>query len=163
VFSLQSAGTGEDLWLLSFPDGKPVPYLEAPFGVHSGAVSPDGRWMAYVSDERGSPEVYLRSFTDSAATDPVHVASGAEPRWGTAGGEIFLRRGAEIVAVPVLADGRQVRVGPAAGVLDTGTTVAGWDVSPDGRRLIVGLERESVPPAIISLVVHWNSLLADAR
>jgi hypothetical protein len=48
-----------------------------------------------LSDQRGSPEVYLRSFMDSAATDPVHVSAGAEPRWRTDGGEIFLRRGGE--------------------------------------------------------------------
>src|SRR5437870_4953223 len=52
-----------DLWLLPTEgDHKPIPYLRAPFNERCGIVSPDGRWMAYYSDESGKPEVYVQSF-----------------------------------------------------------------------------------------------------
>ena len=59
-----------DIWLLSTADRKPIPYLQTPFNELHGQVSPDGRWLAYTSDESGTWEIYVQivsRFPDTAA------------------------------------------------------------------------------------------------
>ena len=75
VFWVQNAETGVDLWLLPLDgDREPVPYLRGPANESGGKISPDGRWLAYHSNETGTPEIYVQSFpcllyTSDAADD----------------------------------------------------------------------------------------------
>jgi eukaryotic-like serine/threonine-protein kinase len=79
-----------DLWLLPmFGDRRPVPFLQTPFNEKQGQVSPDGRWMAYASDESGAWEVYVESFPIPGGKRTISVAGGTEPQWRRDGRELF--------------------------------------------------------------------------
>jgi Tol biopolymer transport system component len=90
--------TGADIWLLGDPskpvaERKPVAWLRTPAMESQGQISPDGRWLAYWSDESGRFQIYLRPFTGAAPTTEtkwaVSAVSGREPRWRGDGKELF--------------------------------------------------------------------------
>ena len=80
---------GYDLWILSLADRQAKPLVRTPFHEIQGALSPDGRWLAYASDESGAFEVYVQAFPDSQAKRLVSKGGGAEPRWRADGRELF--------------------------------------------------------------------------
>jgi Tol biopolymer transport system component len=71
--------------------GKPQVFLESPFNESEAAFSPDGKWLAYQSDESGSYEIYVRPFPGPGAKWPISTAGGAYPRWAAKGTELFYR------------------------------------------------------------------------
>ena len=86
--------TRDDLWILPDPLGKsgggtPVPFLRTEFSESHGQFSPDGRWVAYVSDQSGQFEVYVRPFPSGAGQVKVSSNGGREPRWRRDGKELF--------------------------------------------------------------------------
>ena len=83
-----------DLMLVSLTgDHTPTPYLQTSFNEHSGRFSPDGRSVAYVSNESGREEVYVQSFPRTAAKIRISAAGGTQPEWNDDGRELyFLQR-----------------------------------------------------------------------
>ena len=73
-------------------DRKPFPYLATPAAETDGQFSPDGRWIAYTSDETGRAEVFVQDFPSTGAKFQVSVAGGMVPRWGPSGRESALSR-----------------------------------------------------------------------
>ncbi|MDP1570144.1 MAG: hypothetical protein Q8L86_09080 [Vicinamibacterales bacterium] len=132
-------------------------YLATPFDEYGGVVSPDGAWMAYVSDATGRPEVYLDRFpsSDPERRVPVTRGGGHEPRWSRDGRTLFIRRGREILAIPVLADGIGARAGDPVRVLEAPAGIASWDASPDGRRLLLVLQIDQPSPTSLPIIVNW--------
>jgi Tol biopolymer transport system component len=75
-------------------DSTPRPFLETSFDEHSAQISHDGRWVAYVSNESGRPEVYVRASDPGSAPrrkTPISTQGGFEPRWSRAGSEVCYR------------------------------------------------------------------------
>jgi eukaryotic-like serine/threonine-protein kinase len=104
------------------PQGDPIPLMTTPAGERSPTFSPDGRWLAYVSDESGRDEIYVRPFPNvDAARWQVSVEGANEPLWSRGGGEIFYRSGnGDLVAVsvrtdPTFAPGARRALFPAGG------------------------------------------------
>lgn len=95
--------TGLDLWIApQFGDRKPYPYLQTQFNEVSGVYSPDGRWVAYASDESGRYEIYVQSFPLSGAKFQVSTGGGTEPVWRKDGTELFYEASDQnLMAVPV--------------------------------------------------------------
>ena len=98
VYTETDPKTGTDIWLLGDPskpvaERKPVAWLRTPAMESQGQISPDGRWLAYWSDESGRFQVYLRPFTGAAPAPEmkwaVSAMSGREPRWRGDGKELF--------------------------------------------------------------------------
>ena len=82
--------TGNDLFVLPLSgDRKPIPFVNTQFGEAQGAFSPDGRWVAYGSNESGRNEVYVAPFPGPGGKRQVSTAGGAQPRWRRDGTEIF--------------------------------------------------------------------------
>jgi serine/threonine-protein kinase len=95
-----------DLWLLPLaPRGAPRPLLQTPANERLGVVSPDSRWLAYVSDESGRSEVWIRSFPNGTAASQVSREGGMEPLWAPDGRTLYYRdtSGLRIHALPVTA------------------------------------------------------------
>jgi serine/threonine-protein kinase len=82
-------GQHGDVWLLPRVDAKPRPILQSRFNENTPAFSPDGHWMAYVSDESGQQEVYVQPFTEPGPQYRISTNGGTEPVWGRQGGELF--------------------------------------------------------------------------
>src|SRR4029077_9566999 len=132
---------GRELWTLQL-HGKPAPtrYFANGFNLAHAALSPDGRWMAYDSDESGRVEVYAQSFPDpSIARWKVSTARGSEPVWTRGGREVVFRKGDSVMAVTMdLQNGRSGQ--PVALFGGPYPDSPGWtrlrsyDVSGDGER-----------------------------
>lgn len=160
VFSQRSALTGDDLWLLPNGGGEPVVYLQTTSNEHSGAVSPDGRWIAFASDASGGTEVYLDRFPTGDATTRRRVTAGGgtDPRWRADGRELFVRRGREFLSMAVVPDLVSPTIGVPVTLLDAPHDVRAWDVSPDGQRLLLNLPAAEDTRGLLTMVVNWPSL-----
>ena len=164
---IDNAGTtARDLSILPMDgDLTPEPFLATPFQERGVSFSPDGRWVAYVSDESGQDEVYVRPYPGPGGQVIISTGGGGEVVWGPDGSELFYRSGEQVMVVPV--DTRQAfsaeapsPLFAAAYALDT-VGVGGnpnYDISPDGERFIfveqdspIGVEE--IPR--INVVLNW--------
>jgi len=165
VFAKEDRASGFDLWTLPMEgDGEPEPFLATPFNELDASISPDSRWVAYVSDESGRPEVYVRAFAASGAPGGrwlISTGGGTHPVWRPDGKEIFYRtiRGGGMMSVPLdatqeLSPGRPTKL--FDGTFEKGQrTSRNYDISPDGERfLMVQGEGESRSQEIV-VVLNW--------
>ena len=91
------------MWLLPLDgDRKPVPYLQTPFNEVAGQFSPNGRWMAYASNESGQPQIYVQPIPASGVKRQISTAGGDQPRWRRDGTELFyVSANQKLMTVPV--------------------------------------------------------------
>jgi Tol biopolymer transport system component len=153
--------TQSDIWVLPlFGDRKAFPYLQSEFSEFDARLSPDGRWLAYVSDETGRLEVYIQTFPAPGGKWQVSTSGGSHPVWSRNGKEIFfISEDRRITAVEVGAEGAKFEASVPKPlfkqrmVLGAGTS---FDVGPDGRFLIPS-QLEQVAAAPMTVVVNWAS------
>ena len=103
--------TGRDILGLRFPDRTIEPFLRTRFWESAPAFSPDGRWVAYVSDESGRQEIYVQPYPGPGGKSLISTDGGTEPLWNPNGRELFYRNGNKFMAVeiatrPVFAAGK---------------------------------------------------------
>jgi eukaryotic-like serine/threonine-protein kinase len=90
IFEANDQKTGEDLWIVPIDgDRKPRPLIQTGADEGAARLSPDGRWLAYTSNESGTTEVYVQSFPPSGAKSLISREGGAEPRWRPDGRELY--------------------------------------------------------------------------
>jgi dipeptidyl aminopeptidase/acylaminoacyl peptidase len=149
----------KQLWVLSLT-GKPegAPLLRTPFSESSARYSPDGQWIALVSEESGRPEVYVVPASGQGGMRRVSPSGGSLPRWRRDGKELFyLAVNGDLLAVPTRTAGG-FEAGSPAVLFTADPPPDNYDVAPDGRRFLFqerALERD-VPPTV---VIHWTSEL----
>ncbi len=165
-----STTTGRDVWVLSrASEIKSRPVLQSPSNEDGPALSPDGRWLAYVSDESGHNEVYVRPFPNLAGSSAgwqVSTDGGTEPLWSHDGSEIFYRIGNKMMAAKVRALPSFKSSAPQMvfeGVYDKGTASRpAYDVTADGMRfLVVKADESESAPAELEIVLGWFKELKD--
>jgi serine/threonine protein kinase/Tol biopolymer transport system component len=119
LYSLQDAKTGTDLWVLPMTgERKPFAVLQENFDQIEGQFSPDGRWLAYASNESGRDEIYIRTFPETGGKWQISVAGGLQPRWRRDGLELFyVAPDNRLMAVPI-------RIAPDTHALEPGAPVA---------------------------------------
>jgi Tol biopolymer transport system component len=149
-----------DVFGVRMGDTTLVPLVTGPATEADAAVSPDGRWLAYASEESGSSEVYVRPFPDAeSARWQVSAAGGADPVWSRNGRELFfLSAQGEMMSVEV-APGAAFTISPPKRLFPTGpyTVMPGvpsFDVSPDGKQFL--MLRETTPTDRNELIVVQN-------
>jgi serine/threonine-protein kinase len=157
-------------------DEQPEMVLNSPFGESDGAFSPDGRWLAYSSNESGQQEVYVRPYPSGGGRWQISSNGGAYPRWAGTGRELFYRSESGIMAVSIEAAGDGLRTGRArqlfsgsfrggvGGVAIAGNTFADYDVTPDGQRFIMfplGTAAGEVRAGLATFVSSWFDELRD--
>ena len=155
-----------DVWILSTASGETSrPLLSESFVERDARFSPDGRLVAYVSEETGRPEVTIQRIDGVPARNVISVGGGDQPVWGRDGRELFFvdPQGA-LRSVPVSrgADGRPVAGTPvllAVPPIGFGHFSTQYDVSPDGRRIYYFDRRREPAPAEIGIVFGWRALL----
>ena len=141
VFRERGAETAWDLWTLTLQgerEAKPLLVTRSDEG--AAAMSPDGRWLAFVSGESGRSEVYVRPFPGPGNKVAVSTEGGAGPCWPVRGGEIFFSNGNALFAARVQTEPTLV-VGRPSKLFDVRFAIARdripYDVFPDGKRFIV--------------------------
>ena len=155
-------GTGWDILLLPLQGERvPQPFLETRFNEIQPTFSPNGRWLAYASDETGRWEIYLQSYPVAGQKTQVSTDGGLEPRWGPSGRELFYRNGDQMMAVDIssspsfaagaprlLFEGRFLRGGGNPGYAE-------YDVSPDGQRFLMIRSEQEGGPTQVTVVLNW--------
>lgn len=167
VRSLREA-TGEDLLLVSLNGDPEVrPYLESPFSEMDGAFSPDGRWIAYRSDESGRPEVYVRSFPDPTAKYRISINGSGDrhgryrPRWAHGGRELIYVAGDGVTLISTAVTlGDTLKVGTTRVLFELPRNHSGFDIH--GDRILVCDPRPGHLPPSLTVVTNWAAR-ADAE
>ncbi len=152
--------TGYDLWMLPLSgEGEATPFIDSDFNEVLGMFSPDGRWLAYVSDESGSPQVYVTAFPDRGRKWQVSTNGGQTARWTGSGSEILYQApDGALVAVRVEPRDGGLLIGEAEELFNTmiqPTVAHYWDVSSDGQRLLTMEAMSSGGLPNIEVVVNW--------
>jgi Tol biopolymer transport system component len=156
--------TGWDLWVMPMsPVAKPRPFLNTPFQEEFGQFSPDGRWVAYKSNESGRGEVYVVPFPGPGAKRQVSTTGGDHPRWRRDGKEIFyLASDDRLMAAAVSPEGSRFEVGAVETLFETSRArigVSPYDVSADGQRFLINTATEQINADPITVVVNWAPAL----
>jgi eukaryotic-like serine/threonine-protein kinase len=158
---------GNDIWALPYPvssDTKPVRITETPFTESAPKVSPDGRWIAYESNESGGlPEIYIQSFPQPGFKKQASTKGGIQPNWGHDGKELFyIAPDSTLMAVSIKATASSMQLGVPttlfkADVLGRGNR-QNYNVAANGRFLfnIPVTEQASAP---ITVILNWASNL----
>ena len=160
--------TGYDLWALPLEgERKPVVVLRTPFSERFGTFSPDGKWIAYESNESGRSEIYVRSFPVSGDALQVSTQGGTLPKWRADGKELYYL-GADrdkIIAVGVRVLAGRFELDTPRELFTTVTMPAflpnvPYDVTPDGRRFLVFQPSTHIQgPAPLTVALNWEAWL----
>ena len=161
-----SARTRNDLWMLRQGAGeKPVPLVQQDFDQTDGQLSPDGRWLAYVSNESGSPEVLVRTIALGTGAPVlgesilVSRGGGKSPRWRADSRELLYQTLAgTIMSVPVPSG----RIGAAVEVARVPGALSDWGLSADGQRFLVALPTKQAASPPFTVLLNWRSLLSGS-
>jgi serine/threonine-protein kinase len=152
------AGTGRDIgYVVPGRDSVPTILINSKFDENTPRVSPDGKWLAYASDESGKLEIYVRPFPEGGGRWQVSTDGGSEPLWSRRGDELFYRSGdqhlmaAQVHTTPPFSVGSRVRLFSTANY-GGDVTYTRYDVTPDGRRFIFARQ----PPSDRDLIVVLN-------
>ena len=149
--------TGDDLWVVPPAEGaKPNAYAAGSFNQAYGAFSPNGRSVAYASDESGQFEVYVDSFPTPGTRIRVTTAGGTEPRWRSDGNELYFRRGSEVHVVRLSWRQRLLAVASVDRLFDAGAIIRAFDATSDGLRFLLNLPASSAAPRSATMIVHWK-------
>jgi eukaryotic-like serine/threonine-protein kinase len=159
-----------DLWLLpTTGDRKPFPYMQTPFDEFQGQFSPDGKWMAYGSDESGRWEIYVQPIPASGGKWQISNAGGTQPRWRRDGRELFyLSMDKKITSVDVKLGPRPEFGAPTAlfpiRVVQNAFGTDEFVPTPDGQRFLAtnaGSAREA--QQTLTVVLNWTAGLERKR
>jgi Tol biopolymer transport system component len=160
--------TQRDIWVLPLEGGpagvpgKPIPWLVTPFNERFPKFSPDGRWVAYESDDSQRFEIYVAPFKGPGGTHQISSGGGMYPRWRADGREIFyVGANGTLMAAEVSLKGASLEVNairPLGIPVITGRVYL-YDISSDGLRFLVATPLEQKSSAPLTLVENWTALL----
>ena len=178
VFDLVREGTGRDIGVLSVEGERSwVPLLDSEATERVATISPDGQWIAYVSDETGRGEVYVQRFPNLGERQQVSTDGGVDPTWSPDGRALFYlgtrgRGGPDEMAVVTLDPGPPLSVGNPEVLFDYAPYIRPlgrgrqYDIFPDGQRFVMwtrqgtALETGATTPQI-NVVVNWHQELLE--
>ena len=165
VYNVANQKTGWDIEIMTLSGGPPQVVAATPAEELNGRLSPDGRWIAYTSNESGRFEVYVQPFPATGAKWQVSKGGGQQPQWRRDGRELFyIAPDKKLVGVAVRA-GSDFATGEARALIDT--RIVAWErsnqqscqyaVTADGERFLVNNATDTILP--IALVLNWQAAL----
>ncbi len=160
AFEEENPDTGWDIGYITIEgDDAWKPFLVTAFDERSPMISPDGRWLAYISDESGQDEIYVQPFPEGGPKLLISTGGGIEPMWSPDGRELFYRIANQMMAVAVETElrfgagtPRQLYKGRYS--LDSGVGHPRYGVSPDGQQFLMGKASEAAQGQI-RVVLNW--------
>jgi Tol biopolymer transport system component len=177
--------TAADIWVLPDPSGKsgdskPFPFLQTQFVESQAQFSPDGRWIAYASNESGQDEIYVRPFSGqssgTAGEWKISTDGGREPRWNPDGKELYYLALAptghfkeQLMAVPIHASGAVFQAGAPARLFDFDylgivpqRNVFGYSVAAAGQRFLVNPSTQPITTTL-NVIVNWEASISKNK
>lgn len=133
--------------------------LNTPSDESEAQFSPDGRWIAFSSNELGESEVYVAPFRSPGAKTRISTSGGHHPRWRRDGKELFFDADGSLVSADVASDRGAFTVGPTRTLFPVaGGLRRPWDITPDGQHVLV-LENRDTELVPITLLINWVAAL----
>jgi eukaryotic-like serine/threonine-protein kinase len=156
-----------ELWVAEMPDLKTRPFVERQGTAKNGQFSPDGKWVAYSSNESGMWEIYVTSFPEGRGRWQVSTAGGTQPRWRGDSRELFyLAADGSMMAVPVVAGtnfdaGAPVALYHASSREPVATSEqVTYDVTKDGQRFLINTQAKNIEKQAMSVMLNWAQSLS---
>jgi len=153
AFGQYRAGQGGDIWIYSTESRRAGPFRDQPFDEGFARFSPDGRWLAYQSDELGQSEVYVAPYPGPGPTCKVSTVGGGEPHWSGDGKELFYRHGTTAMVADVA---NRNFCNAQSRTLFDGLAPGSWDVSSKGDFFVTFQPHD---PPRLHLVLNWSEEL----
>ncbi len=159
---------GPEVWSLNLPEMKRQLFLKSSASVKNAQFSPDGKWVAYDSNESGRWEVFVTSFPDAKGKWQISTGGGRQPRWRGDGKELFyLAPDAQLMAVPVTS-GVNFQAGAPVSLfqanpreLSATSEIAVYDVSKDGQRFLINTQVNTDAARPMSVILNWDAGLKN--
>jgi Tol biopolymer transport system component len=161
IYQASNPKTNFDIWAAPVEgEGEPIPLVQTEFYEAGAVVSPDGRWLAYSSDESGRHEVYIRRFLGPGGSQPVSTHGGLQPLWRSDGRELFyLSLERNVMSVEVSSTESAIRLGAPRTLFEAPILLGEpysrtYAISRDGQRFLIS----TVPPdasSPIQIVLNW--------
>ena len=169
VVTTKRQGRSADIALFSL-DGerKLIPLVETAADERGTRVSPDGAWLAYISNASAQDEILIQPFPGPGTASQVSTDGGFEPVWSRDSRELFYRSGLDVMVVDV-APGSELVLSPPRRLFTgrferalVGGGGAWFDVSLDGRRFLMVRRKEMTQPTVIHVVLNWPSVFLSS-
>jgi serine/threonine protein kinase/Tol biopolymer transport system component len=172
IYTIVDPSTRGDVWYLPNPgkaDSKPVKFIAGSASESYGQLSPDGHWLAYISNETGRNQVYVRQFPEGGGFARISVDGGSEPRWSRTGSELYFTRAGErdrdrqLMAVAIHVDARgELHAGNPATLFNFSTltyvlenNMWTYDPHPDGNRFFLATQAAGATPTL-NVITNWG-------
>jgi Tol biopolymer transport system component len=162
VFTSVGRGTRLDIWTCAM-DGplKPEPFLASEFNERTPSISPDGKFIAYVTNETGSDEVFVQPFPRNGDVWQISVGGGDNPLWSRDGRELFFTSGSKMMVMGVQTH-PAFHIGPGHALFDGGFNLDrdhDFDVAPDGRLVAVRVPGGVAGQRDLRMLLNWKEEL----
>lgn len=159
--SVTQSNPNLDLWILPLTgDRKPYRLTQSRFNESFGRFSPDGRWIAYMSDESGRPEIYIRRSAEPSSNDEkwqISTNGGAYPKWRSDGRELFYSGvDQKLTSVEIKTTSDTVVAGVPKPLFEASTR---YDVAADGKRFLVSVPVGGSVTSPITVALNWSQML----
>jgi Tol biopolymer transport system component len=155
LYMSQSPKTGWDVWALRVDDRTPLPVATTAFNELGSRFSPDGRWVAFASDETGRSEVYVQPFPGPGPKVTISAGGGSTPRWRRDGTQVFYRSpGDRLMSVDVNIRGPKIIAAAPQALFEIPWPSGAFEAAPDGRHFLFA--KAVADPAPVTVVVNWK-------
>ena len=158
LFTTGSKGSN-DLWALSIEEGTVDALRAGDFDESQARISPDGRWLAYCSNESGRLEVYIEGFSQPVPRRRVSSGGGESPRWRGDSAELFYWNTADAILAAAIEPGAESAPGAAKELFKL-PGIRGFAVEPGGQRFLINVQLEDYNASPLIVVIGWSPALA---
>jgi serine/threonine protein kinase len=151
--------TNGDIYAVPLNNDEPYPVINSSFEEYEGIFSPDGRWIAYVSDETGTEQIYVTPFPGPGSKWQISIADGDRPQWSKTGKEIFfLDNEDQIMVAEVDGSDDSFRVGNVKPLFKVAASRPGsvFDITGDGQKFISNEAPITTSDSKVVIVKNWN-------
>jgi len=170
AYDVQGPKSGYDVWVVPLkPDGsvaagKPEPFLNSEFSESQPQFSPDGKWLAYISDETGRFEVYVQSFPEKRGKWTISTAGGVQPRWRRDGKELYyLAADRKMMVTDVKTGPAGFEAGVPRALFETNfrgdDSTVHFAMTGDAQRFLMRTPAGESRPEPATVVVNWEAML----
>ncbi len=160
VYSTNPTAQNSNLKLLRLSDLHSTTLVATPYSEYQGRISPDGRWLAYTSDESGRPEIYLRPFPNGTSSTVISIGGGSEAAWRRDGKELFyLAPTGALMSVSFTSDAG--KSGPPTELFRTRAPTdrqrnnSSYAATADGKRFLILTKVGDAPRAAVTVMLNW--------
>ena len=164
AFLSEVATTVWNIWLLPL-DGQPTPqpWVRTRFNQTSPRFSPDGRWIAFESDESRDPEIYVALTAGGGQKRRISPAGGRRPRWRADGKELFYNTPEGVIMAVAVTPGAIWSAGAPVPLFRVDSGIQNYDVAPDGSRFLLTMPVDKAPESPLRVILNWPALVNGAK